>query len=99
MNALEKDKSILELIAMLPIDAMGWIVIDHWQADRFALGIAHPRSPRRLVYVSTFRCSPHRYNYECEVPSGGSSMEFDVNAAADGVNFEELLQVIREHVE
>jgi hypothetical protein len=67
---MNKDASILDLVARLDLPRRGWIVVDHWDADCMAIGIATPADLRRLVYVSTYDEKPNRYYYECEIPAG-----------------------------
>lgn len=44
-------------------------VVDHWDADLCAIGVAAMNDESRIVYVSTFRQPPGIYWYECEVPT------------------------------
>jgi hypothetical protein len=60
---LPKVDAIEELLARLSIQERGWVVVDHWEADRCATGIASVRDSRRLVYVSVFERLPDRYAY------------------------------------
>ncbi len=68
-----KCQEIRALLKRLPISDRGWVVVDHWEGDLSALGIAHTRDLRRLVYVTTWRQSQGRYSYICEVPGETSA--------------------------
>jgi hypothetical protein len=67
---LAKDPSILALLDRLDLSAHNWLIVDHWDADECAIGIARADQPRRLVYISTFETGPDRYAYDCEEPNG-----------------------------
>lgn len=95
MLPLEKDRSILDLLRRLDLDARGWILVDHWEADLCAVGIAHGGRPDRLVYVSTFPTTSQGFFYECEVSRADG---YDVVATADGVSFAVLLDVLVGHL-
>lgn len=96
---MNKDASILDLIARLDLPRRGWIVVDHWEADCMAIGIATPADPRRLVYVSMYDEEPNRYYYECEIPAGSAPNEYVTAERGQSVDFEELERVIHRHLE
>ncbi|HTN99286.1 MAG TPA: hypothetical protein VL068_01320 [Microthrixaceae bacterium] len=73
-------------------------MINHWDGDDCAVGIARSGIPRRLVYVSTFEKSPDRYAYECETPVGPNDSDCEVVWRSDDVTYDELLQVIEGHL-
>ncbi len=58
-----KDKSINSLINRLNLKEHNWVVIDHWESDECAIGIANPHSLRILVYISTFGKDSQKYDY------------------------------------
>ncbi len=53
--SLVKDESILRLVSNMStaLDPSRWQVLDHWEADLFAIGIASAADKERHVYVST----------------------------------------------
>ena len=91
---LRKDTSIWSLIAQLAVNLGGesFQLVDHWDADLFAIGIASIKDARRLVYVSTFNKASGTFAYDCEEPDGGSVQK---NEHAD---FVELLQIVKRHL-
>ena len=95
---LTKDASIWRLLGELAdrLDAHGFQVVDHWDADLFSIGIARVDAPERLVYVSTYRQPAGRYAYECEEPDG--EQEYEVTGRADGVILDHLVEIIRAHL-
>lgn len=93
-----KDASIAQLLAVLPIREHAWVLVDHWDADRFAIGIASRMDQRRLVYISTFKQAPGRYYYECEVPRGSEPTDFETTASGEGVALDELVRATVRHL-
>lgn len=96
---LAKDESILQLLADLAPDTRGWCLVDHWEADRVAIGLASPRHPRRLVYVSAALSEPGRWYHECEVPTGPAPTDYTVVARGDGADLATLLRVVTDHLD
>lgn len=95
---MEKDKSIRNLVEELKLDQNGWIIVDHWEGDLCAIGIARPQTPRRLVWISTFNKMPGYYDYECEIPAGLEDYEYLSVKEGRDVSFEELLDVLKAHL-
>jgi hypothetical protein len=78
------------------LDARQIQIIDHWEGDLFAVGIARADDPARLVYVSTYRMPPEHYAFECEEPRRGE--EYRVLETADLATFSQLVEAIRRHL-
>jgi hypothetical protein len=96
--SIAKDRSILALLAKLPMTSRGWVTVDHWEADLCAIGIASKEHPRRLVYVSTYGKECDRYYYECEEPSGVAPEEHKTVDRGTDVDFRTLARVIEGHL-
>jgi hypothetical protein len=100
--AFVKDASVLDCLTQLE-RAMGsgvFRVVDHWDADLCAVGIASPGDAKRLVYVSTWQKEAGRYYYECEIPRLPTSEDepnYAVVEKADDVDFDTLLAAVRRH--
>lgn len=95
---LIKDGSIWLLLAELAqrLDSHQIKVVDHWDADLFAVGVARADAADKLVYVSTFRKEPGLYAYEAEEP--GRQHESRPAARGDGVTLEQLVDILRHHL-
>jgi hypothetical protein len=97
-TTLTKDVSIWrclgELAGRLGVCCMR--VVDHWDADPFAVGVTRGDVCGRLVYISTYQQPAGRYTYECEQSCGEGV--YDVTERAEGVSFEQLDDVIRHHL-
>ena len=64
--------SVRELVRALSqrLGEQSFAVVDHWDADSTAIGIASVRDPRVLVYVSVNEDAP-RYFVSFETPPAG----------------------------
>lgn len=95
-----KDPEILALLEALrgSLGENSFRVVDRWDADLCAIGIANVAKEARLVYVSTFDQSPGRYSFELEVPDEGADPPHQTVGAGEDVDFEELLRVVEEHL-
>lgn len=96
--SLVKDSSILELLNRIDLDSRNWTVIDYWDADLCAVGIAHKDHPRHLVYISTFGEARNHYYYECEEPSGPELTDYSAVDSGENVSCEHLLRVLEHHL-
>jgi hypothetical protein len=68
--ALQKHKSITELLDRLRtrLGTAAFDVIDHWEGDLCAVGVARPDEHGILVYVSTFGEPEGSYFVSLELP-------------------------------
>ena len=75
-----------------------FVVIDHWDADQNAIGMASPDDPRRLVYIAWYQ-EPERYFVELETsPSNDSDIPYETIGTFSSVNREELAAIVKEHL-
>lgn len=95
---MKKDQTVKSLIEHLDLPRRGWTVVDHWEADLCAIGVASLRNTRRLVYVSTFGTEDGRFDYQCEVASGASVDEYRITRSGNNVSLRELIEVMEEHL-
>jgi hypothetical protein len=81
-----KDQSIVEIVKWLEAKLNHHLLmVDHWDADMFAVGIARPGSPSQLVYISTWNCHPDRYIIELEAsPASDSNIPYATGGTARG---------------
>lgn len=94
---MTKDSSIWILLGALAarLDFRQLQVVDHWDADLFATGVARADDPATLVYVSTYQRPAGRYMYECE---RAGSDAYAVAGHADDVSLERLIEVVQHHL-
>lgn len=93
-----KHPSIDQLVAALPMRERFWVLVDHWEADLFAIGVARKDDERRLVYISTFKRAPGRYDYQCETPRSSDVTDFDTTEEGEDVGLDELLHAMVRHL-
>jgi len=68
--SMTKDSSINVLLSKLSLPDRGWQIVDHWEADLFAVDIGSERTEGKLVYISTYDKKPGKYDFECEISKG-----------------------------
>lgn len=99
-NGIIKDESILRLIEKLKC-AMGedaFSVVDHWDADLLAIGIAKPENNDLLVYVSTYRQPFGSYFVSLQFPARPfSELPYSQGDEFQVRGFHELVEVIQRH--
>ena len=95
---IQKDTTIRDLMATLGLASRGWRIVDHWEADLQAVGVASERDLRRLIYISTFSRASGRYDYECETPEGPSEQDYLTTASGKDVDYETLLGAMEAHL-
>ncbi len=98
---LEKEPCIRGVLARLR-DALGpdaFVVVDHWQADGCAVGVARPSEMGRLAYLAADPGTPGRYYVELEFPTEpGSTLPYRPGPAESGLSEAELVDVVAEHL-
>ena len=97
---MEKDRSLLEVLEHLRRDLgnTGFDLVDHWDADSFAIGIGRPTDHRYLVYVSTCSGEQGKLAYECERPSEDPEMPYSSDGMVESAAYSEVVDVIRKHL-
>lgn len=95
---IEKHASIRSLIARLELRERGWVAVDHWEADRCAIGIAREGDRARLVYVSTFDRGDGRYFFACEMAPTESDRVYRESAEGECATYAELVDVLVRHL-
>jgi hypothetical protein len=100
--ALEKDPAILaaldRLRSLLGPDA--FVLADHWGADLCAVGIASPRDPGVLAYITCYGEAPGRFGYELELPPPPSDESpYRAAGSGSGLSVEELAVIVAAHLE
>jgi hypothetical protein len=97
-TGLRKDKSIWMLLGDLArrLDSQGYQVVDHWEADLHAIGVAAQGNPDHLVYVCTFGQPPGTVAYECETP--GTDVPYVTTGTGNAAGVDELASIIQRHL-
>jgi hypothetical protein len=99
--AIDKDPAILSVLDRLwsRLGPDAFVLADHWESDLCAVGIASPRDPGVLVYISCYGELPGCFGYELELPPPpGDDFPYQVAGTGSGLSFEELAGVVAEHL-
>lgn len=93
--AFVKYRSIWAFLGQLAreIDSEQYQVVDHWDADLFAIGVASLGEPGQLAYVSTYQQEADHFAVECEMPGSDT-----VAARGVGLTFDAAVEMIRRHL-
>lgn len=103
-KTLQKDESIIRLLGRLRnrLGADAFDVIDHWEADLCAVGIARPDDHSVLVYICTFGRADEDYFVSLELPPRPNDEQW-ANHPYTPVGeqsvqgFDELVRIIQRH--
>lgn len=98
---MTKDVSIHALLARFEaaFGAGSFDVVDHWEADLCAVGVARPGEPGTLAYVSTFGLPDGRYSVRLErPPSPGSDLPYTPAGEREDIGLDEVLAVVGAHL-
>lgn len=94
--AVPKDTSIVSVLERLRADLGGdaFTVLDHWDSDLFAVGVARPSDPRYLVYISTLT-PDGTFSFDCERPSADPELPYDSDGMVDGATYADVREAVR----
>ena len=95
-----KDASITRVVAQLGarLGDGAFVVVDHWEADRCAIGLSAPGDPGRLVYIRTLGKPPGRYDVSLELPAApGADLPYHPAGDLSDLDFETLASVVGRH--
>lgn len=96
---LQKDPSILQLLNRLRADLGddAFDIVDHWEGESSAIGLALPSDHRVLVYVCTEDLPQGSFSYELELPPNDETSVYSVARRSDGCSYLELLGALSSH--
>jgi len=92
---MNKDSSISNFISSLELDRRQWEVMDHWQADLFAVGVKTLLDDSRLVYVCTFGKHAGTFDYQCERIVNG---EAETTQSGTDISHSELISEMEQYL-
>ncbi|MGH3850515.1 MAG: hypothetical protein ACRDRT_12575 [Pseudonocardiaceae bacterium] len=99
---LQKDQSVIRLLDGLRerLGLRAFDVVDHWEADSCAIGIARPDNHGVLVYISTNGEAGERCSVSLELPpQPGSDIPYTAAGDHDAASLDELAEIVRRHFE
>jgi hypothetical protein len=101
VKSLEKHPNILEALRRLAssLGQHAFVVVDHWEADDTAVGVASPHDSSRLVYIASPDGGPGLYYAELEFPpSAESDLPYTPGPSHSGVELTDLVRLVSEHL-
>jgi len=100
VEANDKDDEIRDLLSWLRSRlGQNFVVIDHWESDRSAVGVAATDDPRQLVYIASRGQTAGPYFVELEAsPSEGSDLPYTMVGRFEAVDREQLLRITAQHL-
>ena len=98
-NTLNKDKSIKAVLERISsnIGEENLCLVDHWDADLCAIGIAKKDDNAQLVYISTYNKPYREFYYELEFSSKIKADTSNLQLEGD-VKYNELIKIIKSHL-
>ena len=87
---------VSELVDRLP--PRTFVVVDHWEADPFAIGLAKPTDPDHLVYITSDRDVHGRFFMSRELPSDSDLVPYREAGAEQFESIDDLAAAIAIHL-
>jgi hypothetical protein len=101
-SSIVKDGAILDAVEHLRM-CLGpdeFQIMDHWEADLIAIGIASPSDLQRLVYFCLESGGERRFYVSLETaPTKGSELPYMDCGEFNNVDLETLTKIVAEHLE
>jgi hypothetical protein len=95
---LQKHDTVLQLLANLEyrLGTGTFQIVDHWEGDLGAIGIAHPCNRELLAYVAVY--GPDDCYVELEVPpQAGSELPYSVAGEFRSATFDDVAHIVAKH--
>ncbi len=96
---LQKNHAVLDLLSRLAqrLGLGSFQVVDHWESDLNAVGIAHPNNRERLAYIAVY--GPDDLYVELELPpTAGSELPYAVAGEFRSLTFDQAAQIVGKHL-
>jgi hypothetical protein len=87
---------ISELLRRMPDGS--FIVVDHWEADPFAIGLARPAQPGHLAYITSLTAAQGTYFMSRELPSDSDLIPYREGEAQQYTDIDTLAAAILDHL-
>lgn len=100
-TALDKDPAIVAALDYLwsRLGPDAFVLVDHWASDLCAVGIASPRNPGVLIYISCYGELPEHFGYELELPPPpGDDFPYQVAGTRTALLLPKLADVVAGHL-
>jgi len=97
---LQRDASIIRVLERLHarLGPGAFEIVDHWEGDRVAIGVAKPDCHSLLAYISTLGMAEDSYWVSLEFPpEPESELPYTQGNEREVTSFEELVEIIQRH--
>lgn len=94
-----KDPELVAAIQSLE-DIIGesqMVIIDHWEADRLAIGVGHLACPGRLVYIALRSVNQFDVVFE-GIPTEGTDLPYQATGGAEALCLSDMCAVVTDHL-
>lgn len=71
-------------------------IVDHWESDLDAIGVAHPRNRELLAYIAACGCD--EFYVELELPHARSELPYSVAGTFRSLTFDDLADIVAKHL-
>lgn len=98
---LQKDAGIIALLTRLSerLGPDAFVIVDHWEGDPNAVGIASPRNRHVLAYLSNFGSEADSYFVELELPpEPDRDFPYTIAESRSDAEFEIVVEMVRRHL-
>ena len=98
-SALRKNNQTLQMLEQLKqrLGVGAFNVVDHWEGDLQAVGIAHPSDEYQLVYIAADQLSGKLYVELETAARAGSQVPYSISGRYPSVTFDELVELVDTH--
>lgn len=97
---MNKDPTLMSLVERLCADlSVDVVLVDHWVADRCAIGVARRSDPRFLVYIALSSTELGLVSFELERPPVSGDLPYDSDGMVDGADYRQLLDAAQCHLQ
>lgn len=95
---LEKHPALLDLLKNLErsLGPGAFQVVDHWQGDSDAIGVAHPLNRKLLAYIAAHGSDDFYIELELP-PQPGSELPYSVAGEFQSLSFDQAAVIVAEH--
>jgi hypothetical protein len=93
---MEKNTSVQNLISRLSLEFSKLRIVDHWESDLTAIGIANSDSENKLIYISTY-ITGNKYYYELEQSVADNEVKYYL-VEKDTVDYDSLVEIVRRYL-
>jgi hypothetical protein len=73
-------------------------LVNYWDADLCAIGVANPKDNRILVYVCSYGLPEGRYNVSLELPPENEEPLYKSAGEFESVSIDELVEITKKHL-